>query len=170
MNTAEPDIELSDYEKERGKPMPGLNHSVIQLRLGASFLAQAGDQYLIASELTLEFADAPNLTPDLSILPNQSLDWGHEQVRYRQTPIMVVEIPSASQGYQIIMDKLDVYFAHGIQSAWVVHTHLRAIAIHRPDFPAPELYQQGEIKDPITGLTARVEEIFRPSGGFIVKS
>lgn len=152
--------EVSDYEKERGKPMPGLNHGSIQLKLGAAFLQQAKGRFIVASELTIEWMDGSRLTPDLAVVAETTLDFNHEQSPYRKAPLMVVEIPSGSQGTQEMVDKLDVYFANGVQSAWLVMTWLRVIAVYRPDAPHPDVFQSGEIRDPATGLTARVEDIF----------
>ena len=78
----------------------------------------------------------------------------------RDVPLLVVEILSPHQGYQEIMDKLDVYFAHGVQSAWVVQPASQSIDLYRPGEQRPQIIQQGEAKDPATGLTIRLEEIF----------
>ena len=159
MQTAEaPAVELSEYEKERGKPMPSLNHSVVQLRLGLAF--SAGKEFSILPELTLELPDGQRLTPDISVYPQLTLDWRHDTVRMKAMPKLAVEIPSPSQGFQDIEDKLDLYFANGVESVWVVQPGMQAIAIYLPDAPRPLVFTTGEAKDPVTGLTARLEEIF----------
>ncbi len=153
-------VELSDYEKERGKPMPNMIHGLVQMRLGAQFLAQATDRFLIASELTLEILPTSSLTPDLAVLPKRALNWGREPARCKDVPISVVEIVSPSQGYQIIVDKIDLYFGHGVQSVWEVNPALKYIAIHRPGEKEVRVIQHGEASDPATGLTVRLEEVF----------
>ncbi len=153
-------VELSDYEKERGKPMPNISHSVLEMRLAIAFSMGASERYLVTPELTFEFADGLALTPDIAVLPKRSINWGREPARCREVPLLVVEIVSPSQGYQTIVDKVDAYFAHGVQSIWEVSPALEMIAIHQPGNDVPQLFQQGEVKDPVTGLTVRLEEIF----------
>ncbi len=60
-----PEVELSDYEIERGKPMPNRIHGTIQLKLGALFYAQYAAQFQFVSELSL--ATTPPTTPDLCV-------------------------------------------------------------------------------------------------------
>lgn len=160
MQTIEPVEEsaLSDYEKERGKPMPSRNHSIVQLRLGAAFLAFS--DFSVCSELTLELPDGSRLTPDLCAYPRLTLDWLHDDIRMKQMPLLAVEILSPTQGIQDITDKIPLYFAHGVESVWFVNPPMQLIAIFRPGISKPQVFTEGEVKDPATGLTARVEEIF----------
>ena len=149
-----------DYNEETGKRMANLSHSVVQTNLAADFRSAGKDKYLVGSELTVEFPGRTILTPDIAVLPKRVVDWRREPVRYQEVPLMVVEILSPRQGYQEIMDKLDIYFANGVQSAWVVEPAIQAIAIYQPGIEQPILLQQGEAKDPATGLTVRLEEVF----------
>ena len=159
MQTAEaPKIEVSDYEKERGKPMPSLNHSMVELRLAVAFAAFT--DFSVLPELTLELPEGQRLTPDISVYPRIPPDWRHDVIRMKVMPKLAVEIPSPTQGFQEIEDKLDLYFAHGVESVWVVQPGMQAIAIYLPNAPRPLVFTTGEAKDPVTGLTARLEEIF----------
>ena len=153
-------VELSDYEKERGKPRPSLNHAVVQLRLGLAFAASA--EFSVLPEPTLELPDGGRLTPDLSVYSKLTLDWRHDVVRVKKMPQVAVEIPSSSQGFQEVADKLDLYFAHGVESVWVVQPGTQSVAIYLPDTSRPQVVTTGEVKDPITGLTARLEDLFAP--------
>lgn len=153
-----PSVELSDYEKERGKPMPSLNHSIVQLRLGIAFAAFT--DFSVLPELTLELPSGERLTPDLSIYPKLTPDWRHDVIRMKIMPKLTVEIPSPTQGFQEIADKLDLYFAHGVESVWVVQPGMQTVAIYLPGVGRPQIVTEGEAKDPVTGLTARLEEIF----------
>ena len=75
-------------------------------------------------------------------------------------PKLVVEIPSPSQGFQEIENKLDLYFAHGVESVWIVQPGMQTVAIYLPNAPRPQVFTTGEVRDPVTGLAARLEEIF----------
>ena len=153
-------VELSDYEKERGKPMPNLSHGVLEAAIAIGFGASGSDRYRVAIELTLEFVDGLVLTPDISVLPKRPIDWGREPARCRDLPVMVVEILSPSQGYATAVEKIDAYFARGVQSVWEINPALRLVAIHRPGEQRPPVIQQGEARDPATGLSVRLEAIF----------
>ena len=159
MQTAEASaVEISDYEKERGKPIPSLHHSVVQLRLGIAFSAHK--EFSILPELDLEMPSGQRLVPDISVYPKIALDWQHDVIRMKAVPKLVAEIPSPRQGFQDIADKFDLYFANGVESVWVVHPGMQTIAIYLPNAPRPLVFTTGEAKDPVTGLTARLEEIF----------
>lgn len=153
-------IESSDYNEDTGKPMANLSHSVAQANLAAEFHHGGKNKYLVGSELTVEFADGKVLTPDIAVLPKRPIDWRREPVRYQEVPLLVVEILSPRQGYLDIMVKLDIYFANGVQSVWVVQPASQSIDIYRPGEQRPQIIQQGEAKDPATGLTVRLEEVF----------
>lgn len=159
MQTTEaPAIEPSDYEKERGKPVPSLNHGVIQSELIGAFLRDRN--FSIVGELSLELPDGTKLTPDICVYRRLKPDWGHDTIRMKAMPRSVVEIISPSQGFQVISDKLDLYFKYGVESAWIVQPGMQAIAIYLPGADRPQVFTTGEARDPVTGLTARLEDIF----------
>src|SRR5437879_6089591 len=109
MRVMDTDTELLDqplsYEVERGKPMPSRNHAGIQVNLIGQLLKQP--DFRVYSELTLEFEGRP-YTPDLSVYPPEALDLRHDLIRRKDPPTLVVEIFSPKQGYQDVMDKIDV--------------------------------------------------------------
>lgn len=155
MATETPDKPLT-YEEERGKPMPSFNHAAIQINLGAELARER--TFRICSELTLEFEGKP-YTPDLSVYPRQDLDLRHDVIRRTDPPLFVVEIFSPRQGYQDVMEKIDVYFRHGVKGCWIVSPPLHTISILRPDGPT-NTFHSGDIKDPVTGLTVNVDAVF----------
>ncbi len=156
----EEEIELGEYQQERGKPMPNVTHGSVQANLTGTFYAQLKEDYRLATETAFEFADATVLTPDIAVLAKRSLDWSREPARCRDLPVTVVEILSPSQGYRTAVAKKDAYFANGVQTLWEVNPALKLIAIHRTGNDDPQIILHGEAKDPVTGLTARLEEIF----------
>ncbi len=152
--------EISAYEKERGKPMPNLAHSILEPRIASALHAQTADRYLVAVELTLELADGSVLTPDVTVLAKRPIHWSREPAHCRDLPILVVEIVSPSQGYLSVVEKKEIYFRNGVQSLWEVNPALRVIAIHRPDREVPDIFQSGEAKDSVTGMSVSMEDIF----------
>ena len=89
-------------------------------------------QFRVYSELTLEFGGEP-ITPDLSIYPRESIDLRHDEIRRADPPWVVVEIPSPTQGYHGVMEKVDVYLRHGVKSCWLVSAPLHTVTIFTAD-------------------------------------
>ena len=98
--------------------MASFNHAFVQLRISAAFMAFR--EFSILPELTLELPDGNRLTPDISVYPKMNPDWRHDVIRMKIMPKLAVEIPSPTQGFQEIADQLDLYFANGVESVWVV--------------------------------------------------
>ena len=145
------------YEEERGKPMPSLNHSIVQVRLILEFSKQTE---FIFSELSLELGYDKTRVPDLSIFASCSVDFRHDEVKVSDPPQTVVEIFSPQQPSQEVMAKLDEYFAFGIQSVWVVSPPLRHVTIFAADGREAR-FTDGIATDPVTGLTAHLGKVFR---------
>lgn len=146
----------ASYEEERGKPMPSFNHAVAQLNLGVE-LAKNRDLRTV-SELTLEL-EGRDFTPDLSVYPRLRIDWRHDEIRRTDPPLTVVEIFSPTQGYQSIMEKVEVYFRNGVKSCWLLSPHLKTITILGAD-GKQWVFNEGIARDPYTGLSADVGAVF----------
>ncbi|MCP4661391.1 MAG: Uma2 family endonuclease [bacterium] len=149
---------LPNYEQERGKPMPSKNHGLVQLFLGVAF-SRHEEQYTIIPELSLELGGRP-LVPDLCVYPKLPIDWLHDEIKMTEPPLTVVEILSPTQGMDELIRKADAYFQAGVKSCWIVQPIFGVIAVLVPGQKA-QLATAGEVKDPITGITVMVEEIFR---------
>ncbi len=150
---------LSEYEAERGKPMPSLNHSAVQTFLIIGF-SRYVEKYSILSELSLELDGTP-FVPDISIYPRLSVDWQHDHVKQTDPPLTVVEILSPTQSLDSLIEKADAYFAAGVKSCWIVQPVVESIVVLEPG-KKPEVHAGGEVTDPPTGITVQVEEIFHP--------
>lgn len=148
----------TEYELERGKPMPSKNHGLVQASLCAHLFRSGGD-YSILSELSLELGGR-KLTPDLSVYSKLITDWQHDEVRMTEPPLMVVEILSPRQSVDDLVQKADAYFEAGVKSCWIVQPTFESIAVLEPE-TKPNLYTHGEVVDPATGVTVKIEEIFR---------
>ena len=58
--------EISDYELERGKPMPSINHSIVQLNIGFELKTRYREQFRFMSEINIEVAGRVTV-PDIGI-------------------------------------------------------------------------------------------------------
>ena len=145
------------YEEERGKPLPGVNHSIVEVRLSCEFAQQTDFVFM---ELTLDLGQERIRVPDLSIFTTCTIDFRHDEVKVSDPPQTVVEIFSPQQPSQEVMAKLDEYFAFGIQSVWVVSPPLRHVTIFAADGREAR-FTEGIATDPVTGLTADLGKVFR---------
>lgn len=145
-----------EYERERGKPMPSENHAIVQSNLILEF-GQARE-YRVMSELSLDL-DGRLLTPDLSIYPRRPVNFRHDTVRVTETPLLVVEILSPTQGTLEVMEKVDAYLKAGVKSCWVINPPQRAVTIYTPDGEF-KTFSEGVVKDPATNLEARLDAVF----------
>jgi Uma2 family endonuclease len=126
------------------------------MNLGIEFAKQK--QYRVMSEVGLEVAGRP-FTPDLCVYPRQPIDFRRDDVRLTEPPLLAVEIFSPTQGYQEVMDKVEVYLKNGVKSCWVVNPPQRAVTVYLAD-GSEKTYVEGEIQDPATGLTADLSAVF----------
>jgi Uma2 family endonuclease len=151
------DAEGTLYYQERGKSMPSINHSIVQMRIGAFLLRD--ERYTVASELALNL-NGWKSTPDIVVYPYRTIDWLHDEVRSTEPPLLTVEIVSPSQNVTDLVEKAEQYLASGVQSAWVVQPALRLISILTKG-AQPITYTTGTLTDPALGITLQMEEIFR---------
>jgi Uma2 family endonuclease len=153
---------ISQYELERGKPVPSKNHSIVQLVLGG-ILLRYSKQFNFFSELSLKLGDFQP-TPDISIYPKSPVNWTHDEAKMTEPPILVIEIMSPFQGIQEIIDKIEQYFQHGVKSCWLVHPAIQSITFFTPDMRS-KTFNSGSIKDHATGIEISVEEVFSFGNG-----
>lgn len=145
------------YEEERGKPMPSLNHGIIQINLAVEFAKHS--EYRVVSELTLDLGAKPDATPDLSVFPRVPANFLQDQVRSKTVPAMIVEILSPTQGSFEVLQRFQRYFEAGVKSCWLIDPPLRTILIMQSG-GTETLVHSGTATDPATGLTAEWSKVF----------
>lgn len=154
-----PEVALSEYEIERNKPMPSLNHSIIESNLNFLLNLHYRDRYRIASELSLDLADWPSV-PDISILPKMEIDLKNDITALSEPPLVVIEIISPSQSLNDLVIKADKYFEHGVKSCWLVLPTLGNIYV----FSTPDSYQifrKNEVlTDPVLDVNLPLDQVF----------
>jgi Uma2 family endonuclease len=152
-------VEQTDYELERGKPMPSKNHGKLQYRIAKAVGDRYEDRFDIIPELALELTTG-RVTPDIALCRLEPTDWLDDEVRVSEAPLGVIEILSVTQGIQELIDKLDVYFEAGVQSCWIVLPTFRTIHV----FAAKHEYKtftEGMLRDEKLGVEIDLDVIFR---------
>jgi Uma2 family endonuclease len=97
---------LSETETEECE-MPSFNHSFICNRLLQQLFTN--DQIEALPELTLNIEK--DITPDISIYPKEKVapDFLNDYAKYPDLPILAIEIISASQNIQDLLEKSKVW-------------------------------------------------------------
>jgi Uma2 family endonuclease len=152
---------VSDYERERGKPMPSKLHSVVQTNL-LVLLARYRPEMQVLSELTLRLGDR-DLTPDLCLYRDLDVDFSRDETQVTDPPLLAVEIASPTQGIQALVDKAQFLLDHGVASCWVVQPQLRTVTIFTPE-TEPTTYSEGTVTDPATDVEVELASIFSAGG------
>ncbi len=148
---------ISDYERERGKPMPSKFHSITQQNLSIA-LASYRPRYVTLSELTLEL-DGERVVPDLSLYRQEDIDFAEEEIRMSTPPLMTVEIASPTQGVQVLVDKIRFMLKKGVRTCWLVQPALQTVTVFSEGMNKRTI-TEGVVTDPITDVQVALEDIF----------
>lgn len=150
---------LSDYEIERGKPMPNRVHAITQTDLAFYLKAHYGKKFDIATELSFDLPDKP-ATPDVVIMEKKPVDYFDISPRETDPPLVAIEIISPSQGFGVFKEKAERYFAFGVRSYWLVEPHFRTVYV----FSSPRAYttfiHSDVLSDPAVGVEMPLSELF----------
>jgi Uma2 family endonuclease len=149
---------LSDYELERGKPLPSIIHGIVQARLIIELGRLYENKFIIVSEVSLEIGDF-SATPDIAIYPLIPIDWFEDRVKMNEPPLLVIEIVSPTQGMQEVEHKIKGYITHGVKSCWLVQPMLSSITVISSEMK-PHTCSSSEVTDPVTGISVSLEKIF----------
>lgn len=149
---------VSEYEQERGKPMPSFNHGVVQANLVFLFKLNYGETHRTLSEVTL--ATEPTTTPDVAVYEKRDPNWAHDEVQVVEPPLMVIEILSTTQSLNELVDKTQLYFTAGVKSCWLVLPTHKLVAVHTPNSD-PKVFTEGTVNDPASKLSVTIEDIFQ---------
>lgn len=152
--------QISDYERERGKPMPTLNHAYVQTNILVELKVRYRKTYTILSELNITMPERPDTVPDIAIYPKLQIDFLHDVTSMTSMPLTVIEIVSPSQSDAEILTKFERYFNAGIQSCWLVMPSLQAIAVYSAIGKYQFFTDTTTLIDSATGIELVLSEIF----------
>ena len=152
-------IEVSQYELERGKPMPSKLHGYIQIQLGTALQVTYGDRFSLFSELSLKLGTWESV-PDICMFPKMVIDYSEDEIRVTEAPLCAIEIVSPSQSVQDLISKAKQYFSYGVKSCWLVIPGLKNIYV----FLSPTQYQMFRdsemLSDPMIGVSLDLSKVF----------
>ena len=139
------ELEEPGTEREEEREMPSFNHSYIC----ADILEQLYENKTIKAlpELTLEIGKG--LTPDISIYPKEKVapNFLKDYLKYPEMPMLAIEVISATQNIQDLLEKAEVLIAHGIKTVWTIEPFTNTIFVTTGSgvkkFPSQEIESEG---------------------------
>ena len=125
------ELEEIAIEQSGEKEMPSLNHSFIC----AEIIEQLLDNKQIRAlpELTLNLGQG--ITPDISVYERGKIkpDFWRDITRYPEMPILAIEIISASQNIQDLLEKSEMLVANGVKAVWTIEPFTNTIFVTTKD-------------------------------------
>jgi Uma2 family endonuclease len=147
----------SDYERERGKPMPSKLHAAIQGNL-MDALSPYKQDFKRLPELSLRL-QGEKFVPDISLYPIGASDWSVQELEMTLAPLVTIEIVSPAQSIDDMKRKADKYLAAGVKSVWLVLPALGGImALHTGK--KARFFSEEELVDDVVGIRIPLDEVF----------
>ena len=152
---------LSEYELERGKPMPSKNHAMVQGNLLLAIQPRY-PQYRLLPELSLDLPIRDHV-PDVAIYLQSQIAFtpGADETKVSTVPLGMIEIMSPTQNFSEFHQKRREYFKAGTKSYWLILPDLLTVYVYHD----PEDYDIFTRKDKLIDRQLEIEldlgEIFR---------
>ena len=153
------EIVKSDYELERGKPMPTWNHALLQKRILVKIESRYEGQFSVFPELNLSVL-GDKLVPDLAVFAGSLGFLAHDQNIVSDMPLLVVEILSPSQSVTELTAKAERYLQAGVTSYWLVVPELMTISMSSELGVYQTFNRQDTLRDPVTGIELELAPLF----------
>ena len=151
-------IEISDYELERGKPMPSLQHAVIQSNILNLIRNAYKKRFNVLPELSLEL-NGETFVPDLSIYNYFKVDLSELNIKYKVAPLLTIEILSPTQTVIDLILKMKKLIDNGVKSYWLVEPSTKTIFVYNHK-KEQTTFASGLIHDKEINIEINMEDIF----------
>ena len=125
--------------------MPSLNHSFICNRILRQLFANESIEAM--PELTLSIDKG--ITPDISVYQREKIqpDFLRDCTKFSEMPFLAIEVISASQNIQDLLEKSYTLIANGVKAVWTVEPFTNTIFVTTKDgvkkFPNQEIESEG---------------------------
>lgn len=152
-------LELSDYELERGKPIPSKNHGIVQANLVMELGAHYRKAFRFMSEINVDILGRI-LVPDIGIFPEIEADMAQDEIVVAQLPLTTIEILSSSQALNELTDKARAYFQAGVKSCWLVLPDQQGVFVYSGPKEYEYFHGKDVLRDPATGIELELAPFF----------
>ena len=125
------ELEELAVEPIEEEEMPSFNHSVICNRLLKQLFADERIEAL--PELTLNIDKG--ITPDICVYPKEKVtpNFLKDYTRYPEMPVLAIEVISASQNIQDLLEKSEMLVANGVKAVWTIEPFTNTIFVTTQD-------------------------------------
>jgi len=121
------EIEELIEEQTEEREMPSFNHSYIC----AEIIEQISENKIFKAlpELTLDIGNG--LTPDVSVYLRNNIkpNFLRDFPKYPEMPIVAIEVISASQNIQDLLEKAQVLVTNGVKAVWTIEPFSNSIFV-----------------------------------------
>ena len=154
-------VEISDYELERGKPLPDYAHSTVQSNLVLLLAQKYREAFSILPEMDLVLQNQ-KAVPDVSLYkPLKRTSWQEDVLFFTDPPLTTFDISTRGQIFSEMTDRIfKVYLPSGVKSSWLILPHLKLVLIVLPDESVLS-FTSGLVRDPTNGIEIDCAKLFR---------
>lgn len=156
-------IVKSKYEIERAKPMPSLNHGIVQANIIGLFFLHYRTVFRVVSELSTKLDDQKRV-PDIAIYARENMAVHFkpraDQISTTEPPLCVVEILSPTQSFSELVVKSARYFENKVQSYWLVLPEVQTIYVFSEVDEYEVFVKKGKMLDAKLDVSLDLEAIF----------
>lgn len=119
--------EVIETQEETEKEMPSFNHSYLCWQISQE-LSQ-NESIAPLPELTLNIENG--IIPDISVFPKTSVkpDFLHDIPKYSEMPIIAIEVISATQNIQDLLEKANSLVKNGVKAVWTVEPFTNTVFV-----------------------------------------
>jgi len=133
-------------------------HSMVQARL-AKLLGNL-NKYEVFTELSLDI-DGTEYKPDVCVYSIKlKKNRAKDIIKMTELPMLSIEILSPRQGFQELVEKVEVYFNAGIKSCWIVLPGIESIQVFS-SLENFKVFSEGNLIDNIIGIELSINEVFK---------
>jgi len=156
------EIVLSDYEIERGKPMPSKNHGRLQAKLIGLLYVSCGQTHTIYSELSLTLSPLfAKLVPDVALYQGVTAYSTSDEITMVEPPATAIEILSPSQSLTELSIKAEQYLQADVKSCWIVVPEFCIVVVSTKPGSYQTFERHETLTDPATGIELNLEQLFK---------
>jgi Uma2 family endonuclease len=114
-------------QESAGEEMPSFNHSYICWQISQRL--SGNGQIAPLPELTLNIGNG--ITPDISVFPIEKIrpNFLRDIPRFPEMPLLAIEVISAIQNIQDLLDKAQMLVAQGVKAVWTVEPFTNTVFV-----------------------------------------
>ncbi len=145
----------------------GYLHGIIELKIGAclsDFVQQHNLGHVLTGEVGLYTARNPDSVraADVAYISHARMARVQSPSYLDVAPELIVEIMSPEDRWSAVMEKLDEYFAAGVQAVWIAEPKSRSVYVYRALDDVQHFTEEATLPggDVLPGFEAAVSEFF----------